>query len=140
MRTLSRLRTRRTGVALSAVAATSPVAAAVAAQTHQDQSDRHDGQRTHARHRGHHHRRRAFRPAVVSWYGPGFFGGTLACGGTMTPSTMGVASKTLPCGTMVTIRNAGHTVRVPVVDRGPYVGGREFDLTAATKEIGRAHV
>ena len=27
----------------------------------------------------------------------------------------------------------GHTVRVPVIDRGPYVGGREFDLTAATK-------
>jgi rare lipoprotein A len=25
-------------------------------------------------------------------------------------------------------------VRVPVVDRGPYVAGREFDLTAATKQ------
>ena len=25
------------------------------------------------------------------------------------------------------------SIRVPVIDRGPYVAGREFDLTAATK-------
>jgi rare lipoprotein A (peptidoglycan hydrolase) len=47
---------------------------------------------------------------------------------------MGVANKTLPCGTLVTLRYGGRTVRVPVVDRGPYVEGREFDLTEATKE------
>jgi rare lipoprotein A (peptidoglycan hydrolase) len=34
----------------------------------------------------------------------------------------------------VTLRHGGRTVRVRVVDRGPYVGGREFDLTAATKQ------
>jgi rare lipoprotein A (peptidoglycan hydrolase) len=33
----------------------------------------------------------------------------------------------------VTLRYHGHTVRVPVIDRGPYVAGREFDLTEATK-------
>jgi rare lipoprotein A (peptidoglycan hydrolase) len=33
---------------------------------------------------------------------------------------------------MVTFRHSGRSVRVPVIDRGPYVGGREFDLTAAT--------
>jgi len=46
---------------------------------------------------------------------------------------MGVANKTLPCGTLVTLRYAGRMVRVPVIDRGPYVAGREFDLTEATK-------
>jgi rare lipoprotein A len=71
-----------------------------------------------------------FRLAEASWYGGG---GSLACGGELTSSTMGVANKTLPCGTLVTLRYDGRTVRVPVVDRGPYVAGREFDLTEATK-------
>jgi rare lipoprotein A len=75
-----------------------------------------------------------FRRVFVSWYGPGFFGGHLACGGTLTPGTLGVANKTLPCGTKVTLSYRGHTVRVPVIDRGPYVAGREYDLTAATKQ------
>lgn len=71
-----------------------------------------------------------YRLAGASWYGGG---GGLACGGRLTASTMGVANKTLPCGTLVTLRYAGHEVRVPVVDRGPYVAGRDFDLTEATK-------
>jgi peptidoglycan lytic transglycosylase len=75
-----------------------------------------------------------YRRAQVSWYGPGLYGGHLGCGGTLTPGTLGVANKTLPCGTKVTIRHGGRTVRVPVVDRGPYSGAREFDLTAATKD------
>jgi rare lipoprotein A len=80
--------------------------------------------------------RRAGRPAVyrlveVSWYGGG---GSLACGGALTSSTMGVANKTLPCGTLVTLRYQGRSVRVAVIDRGPYVAGREFDLTPATKQ------
>ena len=72
----------------------------------------------------------SYRLADASWYGGG---GSLACGGELTSSTLGVANKTLPCGTLVTLRYGGHTVRVPVVDRGPYVEGREFDLTEATK-------
>jgi rare lipoprotein A len=75
-----------------------------------------------------------YRHAYASWYGPGLFGGHLACGGTLTPGTLGVANKTLPCGTKVSLRYHGRSVRVPVVDRGPYVGGREYDLTAATKQ------
>jgi rare lipoprotein A (peptidoglycan hydrolase) len=75
-----------------------------------------------------------YRRANASWYGPGLYGGHLGCGGTLTPGTLGVASKTLPCGSKVTLRHGGRTVRVPVVDRGPYVGGRELDLTAATKD------
>jgi rare lipoprotein A len=75
-----------------------------------------------------------YRRALASWYGPGLYGGHLGCGGTLTPHTLGVASKTLPCGSKVTLRHGGRTVRVPVVDRGPYAGGRELDLTAATKD------
>jgi peptidoglycan lytic transglycosylase len=72
-----------------------------------------------------------YRLAEASWYGGG---GGMACGGSLTSSTMGVANKTLPCGTLVTLRYGGRSVRVPVVDRGPYVAGREFDLTQATKQ------
>ncbi|MCW2971328.1 MAG: rare lipoprotein [Trebonia sp.] len=72
-----------------------------------------------------------YRLADASWYGGG---GGLACGGALTSSTLGVANKTLPCGTLVTLRYGGRSVRVPVVDRGPYVAGREFDLTEATKQ------
>jgi hypothetical protein len=70
------------------------------------------------------------RPSIASWYGD--YGGPLACGGTLGFGTLGVANKSLPCGTLVTIRYGGHQVRVPVVDRGPYVAGREWDLTGAT--------
>ncbi|HST56424.1 MAG TPA: septal ring lytic transglycosylase RlpA family protein [Solirubrobacteraceae bacterium] len=72
----------------------------------------------------------SYRLAGASWYGGG---GGLACGGSLTDSTIGVANKTLPCGTLVTLRYNGRSLRVPVVDRGPYVAGRDFDLTAATK-------
>jgi hypothetical protein len=74
-----------------------------------------------------------YRSAAASWYGPGLDGNNLACGGTLSPSTMGVANKTLPCGTKVHLRYHGNSVTVPVVDRGPYAGGREYDLTEATK-------
>ena len=72
-----------------------------------------------------------FRLAGASWYGGG---GGLACGGELTSSTLGVANKTLPCGTLVTLRYGDRSIRVPVIDRGPYVAGREFDLTEATKD------
>jgi rare lipoprotein A len=74
-----------------------------------------------------------YRRAMASWYGPGLYGRRLGCGGTLTPGTLGVAHKSLPCGTRVTLRNGGRVLRVRVIDRGPYVGGREFDLTAATR-------
>jgi len=71
-----------------------------------------------------------YRLAEASWYGGG---GGLACGGELTSTTMGVANKTLPCGTLITLRYGDRTVQVRVIDRGPYVAGREFDLTEATK-------
>lgn len=76
----------------------------------------------------------AFRHALVSWYGPGLYGQRLGCGGVLQPGRLGVAHKSLPCGTRVTLRHGRRTVRARVIDRGPYVGAREFDLTAATKD------
>jgi rare lipoprotein A len=70
-----------------------------------------------------------YRLAEASWYGGG---GSLACGGWLTSATLGVASKSLPCGTHLTLRYRGRIVRVRVIDRGPYVEGREYDLTEAT--------
>jgi rare lipoprotein A len=75
-----------------------------------------------------------YRFAGASYYGPGLWGNGVACGGTLLPHTMGVAHKTLPCGTMVKLRYHGRTVTVPVIDRGPYVAGRDYDLTEAVKE------
>jgi len=83
--------------------------------------------------RSHAARVNVYRPAAASYYGPGLYGNGTACGKTLTPSTVGVANKTLPCGTKVTLRYHGNTVTVPVIDRGPYAGNREYDLTAATK-------
>ena len=77
-------------------------------------------------------RMNVYRVALASWYGPGFYGRRTGCGGTLGYSQLGVAHKTLPCGTKVTLRHNGRRVRVPVIDRGPYVGAREYDLTAAT--------
>lgn len=69
--------------------------------------------------------------ALASWYGPGLYGNHLACGGTMNPGTWGVANRTLPCGTKITVCLASRCAAVSVIDRGPYSGSREFDLTAA---------
>ncbi len=67
----------------------------------------------------------------VSWYGPEFYGHRTACGYAMTRKLLGVAHRSLPCGTLVTFRNPanGRTLTLPVVDRGPYVSARQWDLT-----------
>jgi rare lipoprotein A (peptidoglycan hydrolase) len=69
------------------------------------------------------------RPAVASWYG--LYGEGLACGGTLGVNQIGVAHKTLKCGTKVTISYHGRTIVAPVIDRGPFITGREFDLSGA---------
>jgi rare lipoprotein A len=78
-------------------------------------------------------RAHVYRAAAASWYGPGFYGGRTGCGGRLGYNQLGVANKWLPCGTKVTLRYRGRSVTVPVIDRGPYAGAREYDLTAATK-------
>jgi rare lipoprotein A (peptidoglycan hydrolase) len=59
------------------------------------------------------------------------FGHAVACGGILRINELGVANKTLPCGTQVIFRYAGRIIRVPVIDRGPYIPGREWDLSGA---------
>lgn len=65
----------------------------------------------------------------VSWYGPGFYGRRTACGLAYTKTILGVAHRSLPCGTKVTFMWKGKSVTVPVIDRGPYVRGRTWDLS-----------
>ena len=69
---------------------------------------------------------------VASWYGPGFYGNRTACGQTYTAEIVGVAHRTLPCGTLVVLEYRGQSMTVPVIDRGPYVAGRTLDLSHAT--------
>jgi hypothetical protein len=67
----------------------------------------------------------------ASFYGPGFYGNRTACGLAYTKEIVGVAHRSLPCGTMIQFRNPanGRTATVPVIDRGPYVAGRIWDLS-----------
>lgn len=74
------------------------------------------------------------RTAGASWYGPGLYGNHTACGQTLRPNTLGVAHKTLPCGTTVKFVYHGKVLITQVIDRGPYVKGRAWDLTAAASE------
>jgi hypothetical protein len=73
-----------------------------------------------------------YRMAVATIYGPGFWGSRTACGQILHRNTLGVAHRTLPCGTKVSIYYAGRTIEVPVIDRGPYANGADWDLTQAT--------
>jgi rare lipoprotein A (peptidoglycan hydrolase) len=65
--------------------------------------------------------------SVFTDYGLG-----LACGGVLGRNELGVAHKTAPCGTLITFTYGGRSLTVPVIDRGPYIAGREWDLTGAT--------
>jgi rare lipoprotein A len=72
--------------------------------------------------------------AVSSWYGPGLYGNRTADGRVLTPSTWGVAHKSMPFGTRLVICRT-RCVTVRVIDRGPFVRGRDFDLTAAAARV-----
>ena len=74
------------------------------------------------------------RARTVTWYGPGFFGNTTACGQTLEPDTLGVANRTLPCGTSVELLYHGRSLVVPVIDRGPFNTAASYDLTQATAQ------
>jgi rare lipoprotein A len=68
---------------------------------------------------------------IATWFGPGFYGKRTACGQTLTPGVIGVANRTLPCGTLVKVTYTDHTITLPVLDRGPYSHiGADWDLTA----------
>jgi rare lipoprotein A len=69
------------------------------------------------------------KPQIATWFGPGFYGKQTACGQKMSPVIVGVANRTLPCGTLVLVDYKGHQLTVPVIDRGPYAHGATWDLT-----------
>lgn len=71
---------------------------------------------------------------IATWFGPGFYGQTTACGQTLTPAVVGVANRTLPCGTLVKVSYKGHSLTVPVLDRGPYANHADWDLTAGAAQ------
>jgi hypothetical protein len=73
-----------------------------------------------------------FKDAIATLYGPGFWGHHTACGQKLTHATLGVASRTLKCGTLVTVLYRGREITVPVIDRGPFANGASWDLTMAT--------
>jgi rare lipoprotein A len=72
-----------------------------------------------------------YEPGVATVFGPGFYGRRTACRSVLTPATVGVAHRSLPCGARVEVYYGGRRLLLPVVDRGPYVAGVAWDLTTA---------
>lgn len=67
----------------------------------------------------------------ATYFGPGLYGNEMACGERLTRTIVGVAHRTLPCGTEVRFRHDGRSLKTTVVDRGPFVKGITWDLTSA---------
>jgi rare lipoprotein A (peptidoglycan hydrolase) len=79
----------------------------------------------------------AFSPmrwAGATWYGPGLYGQQTACGQVLRPGTIGVAHRSLPCGTTVRFVFHGHSIVTRVIDRGPFTTGNSWDLTNGARE------
>lgn len=75
--------------------------------------------------------------ALAGSSGTSLYGRHTACGEVIGPTTIGVAHPVLPCGVRVYISYGNKHVLTEVIDHGPYVPGREFDLTEAlAKELG----
>ncbi len=84
----------------------------------------------------------AFTPlqwAGATWYGPGLYGNQTACGQVLRPHTLGVAHRSLPCGTAVKFVHRGRQIVTRVIDRGPFTTGNQWDLTnGARRALGFA--
>lgn len=72
----------------------------------------------------------------VSWYGAES-GNRTASGRYFDGTQLLAAHRTLKFGTKVRFTYKGRSIILPILDRGPYVGGRTYDLSkAAAKRIG----
>lgn len=71
----------------------------------------------------------------ATFYGPGLFGNRTACGPVLRRTTVGVAHRSLPCGTRVTVQHRGRFLETRVIDRGPFVRGISWDLTYAAARL-----
>jgi rare lipoprotein A len=78
----------------------------------------------------------------ASYYGTELRGQPTASGEPYNPNEMTAASKKLPIGTLVKVKNPqnGKSVVVRINDHGPYVRGRSMDLSeAAARKLGITH-
>jgi len=83
-----------------------------------------------------------FHEVIASWYGPGFVGRPTTSGETFDPRRLTAASVTVPLGSVVKVENPknGRSVQVRINDCGPYVAGRNLDLSLrAAQQIGMVH-
>lgn len=71
---------------------------------------------------------------TASWYGPRFHGKTTANGEQYNQMALTAAHKYLPFGTILQVTNLknGKSVVVRINDRGPYIDGRDLDLSKGT--------
>lgn len=73
-----------------------------------------------------------WQSAKASWYGPGFYGRRTASGAVLTEDMMNVAHRSMAFGTRIQFEYRGQTAIAVVNDRGPFIGGRVFDLGPGT--------
>jgi rare lipoprotein A len=74
----------------------------------------------------------------ASWYGPRFDGNPTANGETFDMNALTAAHRTLPLGSRALVRDLdnGREVVVKINDRGPYIQGRDIDLSyGAAREL-----
>ena len=73
----------------------------------------------------------------VSWYGPGFHGRKTASGEVFNKWAMTAAHRTFKFGTRLRLTYKGKSVIVRVNDRGPFIKGRQLDISqAAARKLG----
>ncbi len=74
---------------------------------------------------------------IASWYGPQFHGKHTANGETFDQEQLTAAHPTLPLPVLVRVTNLdnGRSLIVRVNDRGPFVAGREIDLSRKAAEL-----
>ncbi len=78
---------------------------------------------------------------VASYYGYELAGSPTASGAPFDPQAYTAAHKTLPLGTQLLVNYGGNSVNVTINDRGPYIAGRDLDLSqAAAETIGLTNV
>ena len=74
---------------------------------------------------------RGRQEVVASWYGEKYHGRPMANGQRYDMYADTIAHRDLPFGTRVELKNpaTGETVKAVVTDRGPYIEGRDIDLS-----------
>ena len=71
---------------------------------------------------------------MASYYGYSHAGSPTASGEPFNPEGFTAAHKTLPFGSQLRVGYGGNSTVVTVNDRGPYIDGRDVDLSQAAAE------